>query len=160
MSLLSGVVPTRRILMIVLLAGLTSACGSSDPNFTVVTKNYRITSSPFANQNTAVAVDVVLIFDPKLFDSALKMSAAQWFKNREQIQLDFPKQVTVISWELVPGQQIPFQPLPKNTDEAEGAIVFAHYLSPGDHRVRFGLDEAMVISLGQNDFVIKPDIAP
>src|SRR4051812_20578956 len=59
--------------------------------------------SPQANKNNPVAVDLVLVTDKKLLKELSKMSARDWFEQRHQVQLDYPRETALVagSWEWV-----------------------------------------------------------
>src|ERR1041384_1236930 len=58
---------------------------------------------PRANENNPVAVDLILVSDKKLLEQLMTMSAKEWFEQKRQIQLDYPKEtdLTAGSWEWV-----------------------------------------------------------
>jgi len=140
--------PPRPALLALLLAlaGL-AGCGPRLLSLDRVT----IQAAPDANGNNAVAVDLVLADDPALDTTLAGLSAGEWFRRRGQILRDYPGGVTVLSWELVPGQRIS-APV---GHEAGSAYVFAAYASPGDHRTRLGLDRSeLEITLQADDFIL------
>jgi type VI secretion system protein len=40
--------------------------------------------------------------------------------------------------------------------KASGAVIFANYRAPGDHRFRIGPPRRMRIDLGDDDFIVSP----
>ena len=114
-----------------------------------------------ANKNSPVPITLVAIRDPKLFDRVAKLNAKQWYEQREQIRRDFPSGSAFAEWdwEFVPGQSPP--PMVIEVDKkAVGAIIFANYRAPGDHRFRIGPQRRMRIDLGDDDFIVSPLDAP
>ena len=107
------------------------------------------------NQNAPIATDLLLVYNEKLCEDLLKMSAKDWFRQKEQIKRDYIEGVGLDcwSWEWVPGQKIPIQKLPLKSN-AKAGIVFADYLSPGAHRIRFSPFEDIVIRLLETDFFV------
>jgi len=106
-----------------------------------------------ANQNSATAVDLVIIYDPNLVNSIGKMSASQYFSNAQQLILDNPTLLDIWHWELVPGQIVQaFTPAAGDT-EAYAAYVFANYLTPGDHRLKVAPSGIINILLQKNDLL-------
>ncbi|MEZ4525333.1 MAG: hypothetical protein R2941_05365 [Desulfobacterales bacterium] len=107
------------------------------------------------NQNAPIATDLLLVHNEKLCDELLKMSAKDWFRQKEQIKRDYIEGdgLDCWSWEWVPGQKIPIQKLPLKSS-AKAGIVFADYLSPGAHRIRFSPFEDIVIRLLEKDFFV------
>lgn len=113
--------------------------------------------APRSNQNSPVPVAFVAVNNPKLFEKVLELNAKQWFEQREQLHRDFPggEAFTEWEWEYVPGQSPP--PVVIEVDgRAVGAMIFANYRSPGDHRFRVGPQRRMRINLEDEDFSVSP----
>ena len=117
----------------------------------------KVQAAPLANQNNPVAVDVLFVYDRDLLNTLLKMSASDWFAKREQLARDYPQQsgFAVWSWEWVPGQIVLPQALPLQP-KARAGVVFARYLSPGEHRARFDPYNGISLELRETDFQVKP----
>jgi type VI secretion system protein len=114
-----------------------------------------------ANKNSPVPITLVAVQDPKLFERISKLTAKQWYEQREQIRRDYPSGTAFAEWdwEFVPGQSPP--PMVIEVDSRSvGAIIFANYRAPGDHRFRVGPQRRMRIDLGDDDFVVSPLDAP
>lgn len=113
----------------------------------------QVAISPAANQNSPVAVDVLLIRDKSFLKAAQGMSASDWFTKKLQLQRQNPKAVEVKSWEWVPGQVV--KPIdfvvPVDT---QGAVMFANYASAGPHSAPLPTSGKVVISLDDDDFTI------
>jgi len=134
------------------LSDCTTLFGPSPP-VRVETLGFRV--SPQANDNSAIAVDLVLVKQPILVDTIGKLSASGWFSRKSQFKRDFPDDIVVLSWELVPGQVIlptAVRPDPK----VWGAFFFARYSGAGDHRAAVGTDRSMTVALDDNDLSILP----
>lgn len=118
------------------------------------------------NQNSPVALDVVLIYDPKILADLQKLTAKEWFEKRDQMVRDHPKdlQLEVWGWEVTPGQTVPPKTLyvPVKTmliypkARVLGGVVFANYASPGPHRASLAPDRNIRIRLLENDFSVEP----
>ncbi|MCR6632332.1 MAG: membrane lipoprotein lipid attachment site-containing protein [Magnetospirillum sp.] len=112
-----------------------------------------IEAQPDANGNAAVAVDVALVVGPGIADQLAKLPASEWFRRRAQFQRDYPDSLAVLSWELVPGQTTVGRP---ERGGVTDGYLFAGYASPGDHRLRLGLEERQLrVVLQATDFVIQ-----
>ncbi|MBY0501313.1 MAG: hypothetical protein K2P93_04860 [Alphaproteobacteria bacterium] len=110
-----------------------------------------IYTDPDANQNSATAVDLVLVYDQNLTGTLGKMSASKYFDGLNQLLLDNPTLLDVWHWELVPGQIVEdFQPQ-QEKGYAWAAFVFANYLTPGDHRVKVAPNGFVKILLLKDD---------
>jgi len=138
---------------------LLTSCGlfSSSPNTSrLKTKILALDISPKANLNHPIALDLVVIYNQSLFKDLLGISAEEWFKKRQQYKLDYPSVLQSWEWELVPGQVVPFFKLPSATRKAVGALVFANYVPPGNHRARIDPYEGVVVRLEEAGFRVMP----
>ena len=116
----------------------------------------RVHISPAANRNSPVAVDLVLVADKKLLKELMKMSARDWFAQKHQVQLDYPKETDLAagSWEWVPGQAVKVDRLPVRV-EIVGGLVFANYLTEGAHRAAINPRKAILLTLGEDDLCVQ-----
>jgi len=106
-----------------------------------------------ANDNSPVAVDLIVLYDDKLVEGLLKMPASEWFQKKQQYMADHPA-VAVQGWEWVPGQIIdPFK-IPYRSG-AKNIVLFADYHSEGEHRAVVGTPKPFRIVLGERDLSIK-----
>jgi type VI secretion system protein len=105
-----------------------------------------------ANQNHPVAMDLIFVYDEKLVEELLKLSAKEWLAKRDQVKRDYVegKGLDIWGWEWTPGQEIPVQELPLNA-KTETALIFADYLSPGAHRIRVDPFKDITIRLLKDD---------
>jgi len=112
--------------------------------------------SQTANRNNPVAVDLVLVSDKKLLKELMKMSARDWFQQKHQVQLDYPKETDLVagSWEWVPGQAVKLDRLPVRL-EIVGGVVFANYLNEGPHRAAINPRKAILLTLGEDDLCVQ-----
>ncbi|MGC2855983.1 hypothetical protein ACM64Y_10955 [Novispirillum sp. DQ9] len=150
--------PSRRLPSLVLAALLSlapAACGGLGWLQSSDTATIRFDVAADANGNAPVAVDVVAVKDVALLETLLKLPAAQWFTQRDQMRLDYPTGFTAWSWELVPGQSVPATEVADETGDAYGVLVFASYRTKGDHRARVGALEDVTIALERDGFVIR-----
>lgn len=111
--------------------------------------------APDANDNGPTAVDLVLVDDARLLDHLLTLSAREWFERREQIRRDHPGALELFGWELVPGQDLPPQPI-RAARRPVGAMIYANYLAPGAHRWRLGAESRVLVVLGPRAFDVLP----
>jgi len=113
--------------------------------------------SPKANKNNPIAVDLVLVSDKKLLKELMKMSAKEWFEQRHQIQLDYPKEtdLTAGSWEWVPGQAVKLDRMPVRR-AIIGGVIFANYFSEGAHRAAINPRKDILLTLGDEDLCVQP----
>jgi type VI secretion system protein len=85
----------------------------------------------------------------------MKMTASEWFEKRDQIKLDYPKELDLGNrrWEWVPGQVVQLAPIPVKA-EIVGGLVFANYFTPGAHRAPINPRKDIVINFGTEDFTV------
>lgn len=114
--------------------GLIACSSTPSPELTIT--NVSIFAESDANENSATAVDLVLIYDIDLLKSIGQMSASKYFAASHQMLLDNPTFLDIWHWELVPGQIVQNFVPSQEKGEMYGAYVFADYLTLGDHRVR------------------------
>jgi type VI secretion system protein len=117
--------------------------------------------TPRANLNSPVPLTIVAVTDKKLLEKVLTMTAKQWFDQREQLRRDYPGGDAFVEWEweFVPGQAPPLAVIEVD-GHASGAIIFANYRTPGDHRLRIGPQRRLRIELGDDDVAVTPLTAP
>jgi type VI secretion system protein len=147
-----GVLLCALFLLVLASGGL--GCSSTPPSRRLLLE---VIISPRSNQNSPVPVAFVAVSNPKLLEKVLEMNAKQWFEQREQLHRDFPggDSFTEWEWEYVPGQSPP--PVVIEVDgNATGAMIFANYRTPGDHRFRVGPIRRMRINLEDEDFSVSP----
>jgi type VI secretion system protein len=114
-----------------------------------------VTVAPEANDNSPVAVDLLLVYDKKALEKLQALSADKWFAGREQYRRDLDGDLEVFSWEWVPGQQVARQQAPYRPG-VKASLVFADYFSPGDHRVLVDHRRPFRLVLGEKDLSVEP----
>lgn len=113
---------------------LLAACGSTGPT----RLKMKFDVSRKANDDNPVQVDVVVAFDPDLVDELDRLTANEWFAQREQRMRNNPGQTAFNAWrwELTPGVEVPSVELSLPGKPAQG-LLFADYHSRGKHSARF-----------------------
>lgn len=137
---------------ILFLAGCQSNDQDSYPDVSV--ENVSILLDADANENSATSVDLLMIYDKGLLKSVMSMNSRKYYANLNQIKRDYPELVDIFHWELTPGQFIYNYPITMRSDTPFGAVVFADYFTPGDHRIRIGSEENIHIQLKRLDFCV------
>jgi type VI secretion system protein len=110
------------------------------------------------NNDSPIAVDLVIVYDTGLIDRVAALTAHDWFGNRAQMQRDFPNDLQVIGWEVVPGQTLQDQPVDRRGG-ARAGFIFANYFSAGDHRLRLGDQSELTVRLLDAGFTVTPEAA-
>jgi len=120
-------------------------------------KEVVISASDGANQNSPVAVDIVLVLEETSIERLAPLSAAKWFAARADLRRTFPREITYKSWELTPGQILRLPGATFGSPNVHAVFVFADYLSPGEHRTRVNqLQNGIIVQLGAREFSVQP----
>lgn len=117
-----------------------------------------VTVGARANQGSAVAVDLLVVYDKRLLDKLLELPARAWFEQASQFERDFPQSFERTRWEWVPGQDVGRKEVEYRAG-AKAALVFADYLVPGAHRLRLDPRQPSRLLLGEKGFSVEP-LAP
>ncbi|OXJ22613.1 hypothetical protein CFB82_39775 [Burkholderia sp. HI2714] len=113
------------------------------------------TASDDANNNSPVAVDVVLVSDPAMLARLAEMTASKWFSVRDDLVSTYPKNLRYRSWEIVPSQHMGVSGDEFAGSRVAGAFVFANYRGPGAHRARIEhFSGRMVVQLDSNNLTV------
>ena len=109
-----------------------------------------------ANDNKALAIDLIVISDEKLLDKLLAMPSKEWFEKREQLKRDYLNgpYMEYYGWEWVPGQIVPDQNVDVKT-RSLAALIYVNYTSPGSHRFRIDPFSDIIIHLRRSGFTVK-----
>jgi type VI secretion system protein len=125
--------PAARWSAAVLAVALLASCATKNtPSLKFETVS--LTAIEAANDNSPVAVDLLLVRDQALIDKLLALTSDQWFQQKAQFEADYPKDLSVYGWEIVPGQTLEDK-IPA-TPPAWAGIVFTSYHTAGAHRLR------------------------
>jgi type VI secretion system protein len=143
---------------VLLIAGIVSSCGIGVRMRALLGGKLQVSVniSENANQNNPISLDLVFVYNEKLSDDLVKMTAKDWFAKREQLRRDYieGEGVEYLNWEWIPGQKIPLQILPLKAN-AKAAFVFADYQTPGAHRFRADPFNDIVIHLRESGFYVE-----
>ena len=120
----------------------------------VCLKKVNISLDSDANQESALAIDLLMIYKKELLDTVMKMGARDYYLSANQLKRDYPEMVDIWHWELTPGQVIKDYPITHRDETVIGAVFFADYLTPGDHRVRFGTQMKAHVRAKRFDFCV------
>ncbi|MEM5299317.1 hypothetical protein VSR82_34025 [Burkholderia sp. JPY481] len=113
------------------------------------------TASDDINNNSPVAVDVVLVSDPAMLARLAEMPASKWFTARDDLVKTYPKNLRYRSWEIVPGLHLDVSGDAFAGSRVAGAFVFANYQDPGAHRARIEhFSGHMVVQLDSNNLTV------
>ena len=144
--------------VVALGAGVAALAACSSGPETIKTETIDLQVGPHANDDNAVAVDLVLVFDPGLVAPVAELTAATWFTTRDQVRLANPTGLEVQSFELIPGQpdtHVEIDDVGERGSDAVAAFLFAGYGTPGPHRARIDGMPAVLLRLGGKDFAVS-----
>lgn len=124
----------RQWIAVLLIAVVVAGCSLFGPRIRIdgVTLDVALR----ANDDSPIAVDFVAVNDAGLLRQLSAMTADEWFAQRAQFQRDYPQQLYTWGMELVPGQLVESGVFPLQGKPALGLLAFAHYGTPGAHRLR------------------------
>lgn len=138
---------------------LAIGCGPSGPTRLVM--KYDVSRK--ANDDNPLKVDVVVAYDPELIEELDRLTANEWFEQREQRMRSNPGGTAFSTWrwELTPGLEVPQIELPLRGVPAQG-IVFSGYYSRGKHSARFNPAKAQSALFRQDAFrmIAGADVDP
>ncbi|WP_051378678.1 hypothetical protein [Derxia gummosa] len=128
--------------------------GGASPAF-LRWKGLLVVADPDANDNSAVALDIVFAADAGTLDRLLALPANKWFATRAELLRSFPAALAVRSYEFVPGQTRRLTEQELGSPRVAGVVLFADYRGPGEHRQRLpAVREGGLVALGARDFNI------
>ncbi len=136
-----------------LLAAMVSGCGLFSASVPVRSISFDVSAE--ANGNAPIPVDLVLTSSKDVNTTVMGLTAAEWFKRKAQLMRDAPDTLRVESFELVPGSIIEPRRV-KRDPTPTGAVLFANYQTPGDHRERLTEQEHVSVVLGPRDMTVRP----
>lgn len=150
---------TRRVVALLMVSGVAFALGGCSMLGLGGEKakwaDVTFAASDDVNNNSPVAVDVVLVSDAALLARLTEMPASKWFAARDDLVSTFPKGVRYRGWEIVPGQHALASGDAFAGAAVVGAFVFANYQDPGAHRVRIEhFSGHMVVKLDSNNLTV------
>jgi type VI secretion system protein len=120
-------------------------------------KNLVITASTDVNVNSPVAIDILFVKNMDLLRNLANLNSTSWFASRENSIKSFPEALQVISYELVPGQNITVTAKQLSQFSAFQALTFVNYSTPGDHKGILSMDQpGYLIKLESRDVIINP----
>ncbi|MDO9360749.1 MAG: hypothetical protein Q7T70_17385 [Polaromonas sp.] len=119
-------------------------------------KGMTVIAADGANLNTPVALDVVMLRDDATLGMVSALSASKWFSSRVDLSKTFPEGLSYQSMEIVPGQTLKLPASTFGASRLVGVILFADYLTPGEHRVRVDqMQGDILVQLGARSFSVS-----
>lgn len=148
--------PSRALWILVPLLLLASSCGLPNRVRSMFGGQLpiQVTISPDANEDSPLAVELIVVYENKIVDKLLEKKARDWFAGREQFLRDYDDEVDSWKWEWIPGQEV--QPIELTYGVgAKRVILFADYLTPGEHRANIDPQRPFRLILGQSELELE-----
>lgn len=148
----------KLIQIVIIFFGLT-ACGAvsffSQKGVNLDWRSLIFVATDNANLNSPVRADVVLINDEVTLTMITSLTAAKWFSSRGDFEKTLPYSFSYQSIEIVPGQRLVLSPDKFRPGRVAGAIIFADYLSSGEHRMRLDPFKGdILLQFGERSFSV------
>lgn len=116
----------------------------------------RIEAAANANHSRATTLDIVFVYDTALAAALGGLSAADWFRHKQEYLAAPGAKLDVTSWSVMPGQKGLARAFPGRHREAVAVLVFADYATAGAHRAQILGNPSVAILLGERGFVVAP----
>lgn len=146
--------PSTRVLAWLTAAAvlLMTGCGPAGPT----RLKMKFDVSRKANADNPIQVDVVVAYDPELIEELDRMTATEWFAQREARLRSNPggAKFNAWKWELTPGLELPSVDQSLKSVPSQG-LIFANYLSRGKHSARFDPGYAQTVNFGYDAFRLQ-----
>ncbi len=132
-----------------LTAFTVAGCGATGPT----RLKMKFDVSRKANDDHPLMVDIVVAYDPELVDDLDRLTASEWFGQREQRIRNNPGETSFNTWrwELTPGLEISAVDVRLRGVPAQG-LLFADYSSRGKHSARFDPNYAQTVQFRHDAF--------
>jgi type VI secretion system protein len=114
----------------------------------------QVSISPDANENTPLAVELIVVYENKIVDKLLEKKAREWFSGREQFLRDYADHVKSWKFEWTPGQEVAPLELSYGVG-AKRVVLFADYVTPGEHRASIDPQRPFRLILGQSELKLE-----
>lgn len=152
--------PIRLVTVIAILFTMTACStmidyGKSWMTGPPVLRKLEIQAAKDMNGGYPVAVDLVFIKSHDAHKKLALLRAQEWFTGKQDFIRQYPNQLTVLSWELVPGQALRSVALPEAHRAAAGAFIFADYSGTQSFRAEVATTRAK-LDLRSSDFELIP----
>lgn len=122
--------------------------------------SFRVELDPQLNLDFPLAVDLAIVYDEDLYKEIQKLTAEEWFAQRQQYELDdVPSKLEFHSWEWVPpcpGCPASGTQVVEHRLGARGGVLFANYFNAGEHRIVIEPLKAFFLRLGETEAKLGP----
>lgn len=115
-----------------------------------------LVTSEDVNNGFPVAVEIVFLHDAALIQSIESIKSTQWFANKDDYRSRERSKVSVLRFELVPGQEKIITDFPDRYRSAKKVFIFASYTNGGDYRLSVN-DRKSITVIFENDKIAVVD---
>jgi len=109
------------------------------------------------NGGYPLALDIVTVTDVTVLGSLAGLRASEWFAAKADFQRQHQGKLTVLSWELVPGQHFLDVKIAPEARTVVGVMVYADYLGERSYRASVQNQKKIVLRLRRDDFDVVPE---
>jgi type VI secretion system protein len=88
----------------------------------------RVVAEPEANLNSATALDIVFVYEPKALDQ-LPKSGPDWFARKAELANLFPSGIDVVALQVPPATLIEAVKLPQRYEQAVRVLAYSNYFA-------------------------------
>lgn len=106
------------------------------------------------NDNSPVKVHVVIPYKDDLAGKLGGMDAATYFQQAKKLKSDAGDDIDVFSTDIIPGTTETILEITPKSSTGVIALMFARYLTPGDHRTNVSADYELKADMGKNDLKV------
>lgn len=106
------------------------------------------------NDNSPVKVHVVIPYKDDLAAKIGGMDAATYFQQAQKLKSDAGDDLDVFSVDVIPGTLETVLEITPKSSAGVIALMFARYLTPGDHRTNVSADYELKADMGKNDLKV------
>lgn len=121
-------------------------------------KKISVEASFNSNLDTAVAIDLLFIYDDAITPVLSELTGPGWFQDRDALIKRYSNDVDVVSLEVVPLSVIDKVSLPANHKKAKNVLMFANYRSPkGQYVAALGQFVSLKIRLLNDQYQLEEE---
>lgn len=151
-----------RLLLCCALLLLLAGCNAWRATKSLFGGNFpvEVTITRTVNQESPIAVQLVIVYDKAVLDQLVTLSARDFFEQREQLARDLEGKADLSNhWEWVPW--VPGEPgtlelnIPYHLG-ANAAVFYADYFSPGHHRLLADIHKPICLRFEEGGFRAVP----
>ncbi|MDR0632648.1 MAG: hypothetical protein LBF84_00730 [Holosporales bacterium] len=146
---------SKKLLITAFLLFLPSCAKDSQVVLVPLTNLRKISFSAEEDMNDKRVLIVHMVVPKKkeLYDELLKMDSQAYFAVNQQLKTDYPNDLEIFTWEIIPGSAINDIDIRFSDFRAQGIIIFAQYDDsfPGLHKLVLPHQRSVRVLLGRTE---------